>query len=323
MSRLETSEALARLLRIIPLVSSEPYGMQVSEIVERFDYPRSQLLKDFEQVIPFVGVAPFTPDVEIWAEVRDDWVSVERPHWFAEPLRLPNEEAARVLALCKAALELSGEADGDEPGPLLSAFVKLSDELGSAAADAIEVQLGTAEEQTLEVLSRAVEANRRLELSYYSSSRGETTRRLVDPLHVFSSGGHRYCTGWCHQTEQVRPFRLDRMLDARATGATFDPADHADAAAVDPSAFASGSDKPRAVLRVHPSARWMIEAGFPVEKLVEADDAIEATLVVASVPWLARLLLRLGPHGEVVHLDPELPADLRSEAAAGLLAVYR
>jgi len=321
--RLVAEESLARLLRVIPVVSEMPDGMSVSEIVERFDYPRPQLLKDFKEVVPFVGVEPFTPDVMVWAEVRDDRLYVEMPHWFSQPMRLPSDEAARVFALCKAALEISGEADADTPGPLLSAFLKLGDELGAAAATAVDVELGAVLPDTLETLRSAIAQKRRVELNYFSSSSGERSLRLVDPRQAFSVGGFWYLSGWCHLSCEERPFRLDRVLDAQITGETFDSGDHEPADPADPSAFASGDDKPRAVIRVDGQVRWMLEVGFPVEEIVEIDGGVEATLVVAAVPWLARLLLRLGPHAEIVRLDPGLPAGLRSEAAARLLERYR
>ncbi len=345
MSRLDSSEAVARLLRIIPLVSEQPDGMAVSEIVERFDYPRGQLLRDIEGTVPFVGVYPFTPDVLMWAEIADDRIYVDMPMWFSQPLRLPHDSAARVLALCKAALEISGEAEADsepeaeadgpepeagsesgagsdEPSALLRAFLKLSDELGDAAETSLDIRLGSVEGDTVDLLRSAIEQRRSVELSYYSNTAGEQTRRLVDPHQVFSSKGFWYLSGWCHLSEQRRPFRLDRILSATLTAQTFEADSEGDDEAVEPTALASDPEQPRVVLRVDPSVHWMLEAGFPVDEIVEADGAIEATIAVFSVPWFSKLLLRLGPHAEIVRVDPGLPADMRSVAAARLLSRY-
>jgi predicted DNA-binding transcriptional regulator YafY len=75
------------------------------------------------------------------------------------------------------------------------------------------------------------------------------------------------------------------------------------------------------VLLVPSTAAWVAEA-LPVQHVVERPDGrLEVTLPVSRRPWLARLLLRLGP--EAMVLDPPDLASAGREAAAQILERYR
>ena len=64
MSRFTATERLTRLLAIIPHVAGKGY-VSLDEISARFAYPRAELVADLTGVLPYVGVAPFTPDTMI------------------------------------------------------------------------------------------------------------------------------------------------------------------------------------------------------------------------------------------------------------------
>ena len=117
----------------------------------------------------------------------------------------------------------------------------------------------------------------------------------------------------------TRTFRIDRIETVEATGEVV-PA--RDAELPEPGTWFADGSVPRAVFRIGPAARWAIER-YPVDSIgeVDADGWVTVRLAVASEQWLARLLLRLGPHAEVV--EPEEWADLGRQAAARVLARYR
>ena len=101
-------------LSVIPWVAEQPDGAAIDDIVERFAYPRKQLLADLQEVVFFVGVHPFTPDSLIEVEVSDDRVSIRYAEWFSRPLRLSPEEGARLLTAARSVLPLT-ESAGDDP----------------------------------------------------------------------------------------------------------------------------------------------------------------------------------------------------------------
>ncbi|NCG25270.1 MAG: WYL domain-containing protein [Actinobacteria bacterium] len=310
-------DRLTRLLSVIPWVAQQDDGALIEDIVTRFDYPRTQLLDDLQDVVFFVGVHPFTPDSLIEVEIGDERVHIRYADWFSRPLRLTPEEGARLLTAGRSVLPLAESDDDNGAGPLLRALTKLGTALGESAADAVDVRLGHAPSDTLAVLRDALARQRQIDIEYYAYGRDELTERRVDTNRLFSDQGNWYLSGWCHRAVGERVFRVDRI---RTVALTDEP--NADVGPTNASSFSPDSDDPRVILRLAQSARWVIEQ-YPVEQVVENDDHIDVTMAVTAIGWLERLLLRLGPAAEILRLDPPLPADLCRHAAARVLTRYQ
>lgn len=312
--RLTARERMGRLLAVIPWVVEQD-GAPLDEIAARFDYPRPQLVDDLTQVVLFVGVHPFTPDSLIEVDITDDRVQIRYADWFSQPLRLTPEEGARLLTAGRTMLSLG---DDEQATPLLRALAKLGMALGEGADSVVDVRLGDAPEATLDTLRRAVADGRQVELDYYTYGRDELTTRRVDPARVFSDHGNWYLHGFCHRADDERVFRVDRIRDARPTDAEIThPLEGGGAS------FSPGGDDPRIRLLLAPSASWVVEQ-YPTETETTLDDGRrEVVMAVSAVPWLERLLLRLGPDAEVLEVDDPLPPDLTAAAAARVLARYR
>lgn len=317
--RLNARDRLARLLSVIPWVAEQPDGALIDDIVERYAYPREQLLDDLQDVVFFVGVHPFTPDSLIEVELSEDRVHIRYADWFSRPLRLSVEDGARLLTAGRSVLPLT-EADGktdDAASPLLRALTKLGTALGEGASEAVDVRLGHAPADTLGQLREAVAAQCQIEIEYYTYGRDELTERRVDPSRIFSDQGNWYVSGWCHRAEGERVFRVDRI---RSVVLTDRPIEHSGPAA--DTSFSPAGDDPRVVLRLQPEARWVIEQ-YPVEAVDDTGDHVTVTMAVTAAPWLERLLLRLGPAAELVSADAPLDLDLRRRAADRILSRYR
>ncbi|MEZ5244294.1 MAG: WYL domain-containing protein [Acidimicrobiales bacterium] len=313
-AKLTARDRMTRLLAVIPWVVEQD-GAPLDEIAARFDYPRKQLVDDLTEVVLFVGVHPFTPDSLIEVDITDDRVQIRYADWFSQPLRLTPEEGARLLTAGRTVLSLS---DDEQTTPLLRALAKLGMALGESADSAVDVRLGDAPEAILHTLRRAVGDGTQVELDYYTYGRDELTTRRVDPARVFSDHGNWYLHGYCHRAEDERVFRVDRIRDARSTG---DPITHPlEGGGV---SFSPDGDDPRIRIRLQPGANWVVEQ-YPTEEISATDDGrVEAVMAVTAVPWLERLLLRLGPDVEVVSVDEPLDTRLASAAASRILARYR
>ena len=315
--RLNARDRLARLLSVIPWVADRPDGVLIDDVVERFAYPRAQLLEDLQEIVFFVGVYPFTPDALIEVDVSDDQVSIRYADWFSRPLRLSPEDGARLLTAGRSVLAMTDTNDDrDAASPLLRALTKLGTALGEGAERAVDVRLGTAPADTLGVLRDALERGVQVELEYYSYGRDEVSERRVEPAKVFSDQGNWYLSGWCLRAEGARVFRVDRI---RAAVATDIPVEGAKAS-IDGS-FTPSSDDPRVTLQLAPAARWVVEQ-YPVEAIDDSGEDIIVTMAVSARAWLERLLLRLGPDATVLAADPSLGTDLASSAADRILARY-
>lgn len=320
-ARMTARDRMSRLLAVIPWVV-ERDGAPLDEISARFDYPRKQLVDDLTEVVLFVGVHPFTPDSLIEVDITDDRVQIRYADWFSRPLRLTPEEGARLLTAGRTMLSITeaGAADDDDEQttPLLRALAKLGMAIGESADRAVDVRLGNAPEATLDTLRRAVADGTRVELDYYTYGRDELTTRAVDPARVFSDLGHWYLHGYCHRADDERVFRVDRIRDVRPTG---EPITHPLEGGG--ASFTPGGDDPRVTLELPAGARWVVEQ-YPTESVEALDDGrLRVVMAVTAVPWLERLLLRLGPDARIAAADAPLDDDLAAAAAARVLARYR
>jgi proteasome accessory factor C len=315
MTRFSAAERLTRLLAIIPHVAGRGF-VSIDELSARFAYPRAELVADLTDVLPYVGVAPFTPDTLVEVSIDEDRVRIDYADWFMRPLRLAPAEA---FALLTAGRTLAAAEPDDHAGPLVRGVTKLGAALGAGGDGALDIHLGAAAEETLAVLRAAVTQHRMVRIDYYSYGRDERRERVIEPRRFFADEGNWYVAGYCHLAQADRVFRVDRMRSATLLDETFpDAADEGAVAGL----FAPGADDPRVVLDLAPEARWVIDQ-YPHDAVEERDDGVaRVTLPVTARPWLERLLVRLGPAAVVVDAPAGLGDDARSDAARRILGRY-
>jgi len=314
MSAETASARLQRLLAMVPWIAAQD-GPTLDEVGQRFGISQEQLADDLA-VMWLVGLPPYTPDALIDVVQEGDRVWIHFADVFARPQRLTPDQAVALLSAGASVLALPG-ADAD--GALARGVAKLADLLGVDADQVLDVDLGGSDPEILDTLRRAVREHRRVHLDYWSYGRDTRTERDVDPYLVHAEDGALYLLAHCHRAGGERRFRVDRINRAVLLDETFDPPAGPRAPA---RVFQADSGDPRVTLRLAPEARWVLEA-YPIEDRTDlADGGVEVTLAIAAEPWLARLLVNLGPHAEVL----DAPADLRQagrRAAERVLARYR
>lgn len=314
MTRLNATDRLRRLLAVIPWVSGRG-EVSLVEISERFDYPVDRLRRDLTEVVQFVGVYPYTPDmlIEVYLDDDNDRVRFDLADYFTSPLQLTPHEA---LSLVSAGMGLLASTEG-ENSALERGLAKIANRLGVSIGDQLDVSLGGAAPAVVDEVRAAIETTRRLSIRYHSLHSDTTRTRLVDPHTVFSESGEWYLRAFCHDVREIRTFRLDRILEIETTTEQFEASELPQART-----FAPNADDIRVVLDLAPVASWVAEA-YPVESTSASDAGVRVTLAVSSTTWLARLLVQLGDAAHVVSSDPPLDADLRTSAARAVLERYR
>jgi proteasome accessory factor C len=300
------------MLSILPWLMSRREGAPIDEVCRRFDVSREQLLADLD-VVWMVGVYPYSPDCLVDVVMDHDRVSVQFADAFRHPLRMTPDQGLAVVATGRSLATAPG---ADPEGPLARATAKVAAVLG-VDPSTVEVDLGDATSATLDVLRRAVDTNRQVELDYYTYGRDEHTHRTVDPHRVYADHGQWYLQAFCHDSGGERIFRVDRVEAATLLDSSFArPAEESDLGL-----FRATEDTPRVTLELTREARWVPEQ-YPVEAVEELDDGgLRVTLAIAARPWFERLLLRLGPTARVI----EAPADLTDagpRVASRILARY-
>jgi proteasome accessory factor C len=304
---------LARLLAMIPWIAAHD-GPTVDEVCLRFDIGRKQLLADLD-VLPFVGLYPYTPDQLVEVLVEDDRVWIRYAPMFERPLRLTPDQALALVAAGSTLLAVPG---AERDGPLARGLAKLRAVLGITADAAVEVVLGAASAEVLDLLQASAHEHVPVQITYYAHNRDERTERVIEPWRVFADQGQWYVQAWCRSAMGERLFRVDRIESARRETGSFEHP----VSPEDLGVFSPDADDPRIVLELEPAAQWVIEQ-YPVETVEDAGDGRRrVTLAVSAAPWLARLLLRLGHDARIVTAPTEL-ADVGRDAAARILARYR
>lgn len=313
MTRLSATSRLRRLLALIPWVIAQRDGAPVEEVCRRFGLSRDALERELN-LLWMVGVYPYTPHELIdWEIDADDRLHIYLADWFKRPLRLTPDQA---LALVVTGRSLASVPGADPDGALARGIAKVASVLHIDPAT-VEVDLGEAEDTTLELLRTAVSERRKVELRYYSYGRDVHTRRVVDPWRLFARSGQWYLEGYCEQSGARRTFRVDRI---DAAGLLDEPIGQPPPEDPVPS-FAPDPTAPRVVLELRPGARWVIDE-YPVEEYVElGGGAVRVRLAVTARAWFERLLLRLGPDARVVEVPDDL-ADAGAKAAQRILARY-
>ena len=166
----------------------------------------------------------------------------------------------------------------------------------------LDIQIGSSNQDLLDVLRDAHETSLCADISYYSFGRDEQSERRIEPQRFFVDAGNWYVAGYCHLAEAQRVFRLDRIERAEAsdqpmtkhaapTDTTFD---------LDTSA--------RATL-VIPTDRLRVLDGATIDAINAVDEGKhEVVLPVTSDRWLEQLMIRLGSTATIVEVTDGLDA---------------
>ena len=152
------------------------------------------------------------------------------PGYRLPPLMLTDDEAAAVVIGLLAAERLGHPVAG-----IATALAKIQRVLPAALGErvaALRQTLGFTQRQqspaaapdtgTVLALAHAASQCQRVRIRYRSFA-GQDSERDLDPYGLVLHAGRWYVTGHDGKSGQVRTFRVDRVLDARPAGVSFDP----------------------------------------------------------------------------------------------------
>ena len=312
------SERLTRLLALVPYLLNRQ-GIPMEQAAKDAGITVDQLEKDL--FLLFVcGLPGHMPDDLIEADWEDGLVYLGNADTIARPLRLGAEEVATLLVGLRLLAGLPGSHDRVA---LDKAMAKLQEVAGAAAGKADErvgVDVGPApDEAVLAGARRALAEKRRLHLRYYAANKDQTTERDVEPMRLVLVDGHTYLEGWCHRAEDVRLFRLDRVLALDVLDVAAEVPADAVAHDLQQGLFSPSPQDTIAELELEREAQWVTEH-YPCEEVVALDGGRLFVRVRSGDPeWIVRLAMRLGPTARIV-APPELADRVRAAAAEALTA---
>ena len=310
------AERVEMMLSVLPWLAAQSGPVAMTEVADKFGADPGRLRDDLMAV--FLDVEPIVgPDhmVVVDLDEESDEVSVTLPGSFEQPPRLDHTEALHLLA--------AGIALAEEPGAdaaLSPAVAKLTEALGPSAVTALQIDLGRGDPGIRQVVRDALLHRKQLEITYFAWSSDAVTTRRVDPWAVRSFEGQWYLSGFCHESDGMRHFRLDRVLAAEAVGesAAFDVPEQ-----VEEPAASIGEGGQLVRFRIAPHAAWLVQS-HPIEEWHDDGDTIDVTMRIHNNAWLDRLLVRLGPDATAEDLSTgESLLPRRVAAAERILQRYR
>jgi predicted DNA-binding transcriptional regulator YafY len=152
-----------------------------------------------------------------------------RPGYKLPPLMLTEDEALAVTLGLQAARQLGLT---DSVPSVEGALAKVERVLPiavrervRAVQDRVTVDLnapaGSRASGWLKTFTTAAQQTRRLNIRYQAGT-GEQTRRALDCYGLLYWKGRWYAAGYCHLHQEVRVFRLDRVLEAELSDERFE-----------------------------------------------------------------------------------------------------
>lgn len=241
--------------------------------------------------------------LDIWE--TEEGYRIPKDRYYLPELNLAKEE---IAALWLAA----GLVRMHDPSTVRSALMKLSDEEPDIDwHPKITADLGLAI-PNLPKTFEAVADHKQITFSYRSRD-GAVRKRQVDPYGLAHRKGAWYVVGHDHANNEIRVFRLDRivgtayMTEPSKPGADFEvPEGFRVEGALESPPFVQGEGIAKATVRFDASTAWWVERGAPWLRLVfdssgDASAEIEVTDVTGFLSWL----LSFGEGAELVS-PPEL-----------------
>jgi proteasome accessory factor C len=311
------TDHLPRLLALVPWILANP-DTPVGDVARQFQVSEEQIRKDLDLLF-VCGLPGYGPGDLMEVVYDGDRVSMSNADTIAQPLRLAADEALALIAALRALLGTPGLV---ETGAVDRALAKLEAAAGGrvTGGDLAVAPDRTATPDVVTTVREATTAGRRLRMRYWVPARDEATERDVDPIRVFTSDGAVYLVGWCRQVDDVRTFRLDRILDVAALDVAADVPPEARQRAVDERVFTPSADDRLITVHLTDRARWVADY-YPCEEVVEGPaGGLVVRLRARDADWVRRFALALAGVGRVTE-----PADLADEArsaARAALAAY-
>ncbi len=314
----DRAEPLERLLNLVGLLLEtptpltferiravlEPYGQSNPESAKRMFERDKDVLREF-------GVPLELVDVDVWG-TEQGYVIPKEKYYLPEIEFEPEELGALLVA---------AQSGGQDPAAERGARKLLYGADGGVLAGLVGGPLASGSDARSNLVQAAAEAAqglRRVRFAY-RTSQGRTGEREVDAWAMVFRAGHWYLVGHDRGRDDVRAFRLSRIVgelsdagDGSAPPEDFRAADHVQAGPW----VATGDD--RATVLFSPDRAWFAVSSFPgAEQVGTTPEGWAVTEIpMADEDALAAMLLEYGPDAVV-----RSPASLRDAVVARLEAI--
>ncbi len=302
-----------RLIEIQDLLKSRRLGYTVKEFAAQTGMSTRSIQRDL-LVLQTEYVLPLTEDNGRWALMRPERLS---------PLDISLQEARAILIATRLFLRHSDEGDQHAVTALKRLAEIMPDGVRDqvrAAADAIsERRIDPTFSRNMTTVTEAWARHRVLRLLYRSAGKSRSKEVTVEPyfLEPSAAGFATYLIGYSRTHEQIRTFKIERIVSAEKLPATFEMPSNTDIDQLLASAWGIIFGEGCIVkLRFTPDVTWRVKESrwHPSQEVEDlADGGCMLTVSVASLMEIGRWVRSWGDRVEVL-APAELREELRREA---------
>jgi proteasome accessory factor C len=198
-------EQTARLLDLVPFLLSHQ-GISLSELAKHFKVESDVMLDDLN-TLWMCGLPGYTPLELIDLAFDSGFVTIRNAAPLAYVRTMSSSEIV-ALAVGLDLLRENSEKLGVEQSNRIELLAKkLRDQIGAQIS--ITPSSNTAHRS---VISTAIKERVPVEMTYYSTNSDEETRRVVTVYDFFLDNDVEYFQGYCHISQGMRTFRVDRVV---------------------------------------------------------------------------------------------------------------
>jgi len=203
-------EQTARLLDLVPFLLSHQ-GISLTDLARHFKV-NSDVIVDDLNTLWMCGLPGYTPLELIDLAFDSGFVTIRNAAPLAYVRTLSSSEIV-ALALGLDLLRENSEKLGVEQSDRIDILAKkLRDQIG--------IHISIASGPTTahrSVLSTSIAQRLPVEMTYYSSSSDQETKRVVTAYDFFRDNDVEYFQGYCHSSKGMRTFRIDRIVAVSLT----------------------------------------------------------------------------------------------------------
>lgn len=309
------SVILSRQLALVVYIERHP-GIRVEELAKHFGL-RPRVIRDDIEVLDRAGFGDLLPgstfELNMDRYLETGELEVYSSLSVRSAPRLTSREAAVLLTGLRAIAPGLNEEQSAVVPSLIAEVLALAGGEGGAALNLTQVVESNLPSATWRTMEQAIRERKQVRIHYLSSAGRESERR-IDPLRLERAELAWLLHAWCHQTDQARTFRLDRIIDAEPLD---DPQD--------PGRIEARGPGETCDVMLRASARWRLgeEPVIDVESSSSGssgDSLLRARFSVWDRQWMVTRLLSLAP--DALATDPAFWQYEAGERAREALAVW-
>ncbi len=306
-----TSPALLRFKRaldLIPFITANP-GWTMDQLAEHFGVTESEMLRDLT-TLHMCGLPGYSHAEMIDLVYDDDFVAVTNSQNLAQPRDLTSDERTAILLGLEMMKQLV--VAPETLTSILRLQGKLKGNRTELAGQRVDVSRAVTAAPHRDLILQALSAKKELTFHYASSKSLTPSARRISPIRMYQIGEFAYVEGYCPDSQGIRNFRTDRILDcAVSTNPAYFP-----------EGFAASESVQKVKVLLDHSARLFLEENRQIVSGAESvGERILVTFELGDVDWLLSAIIALP--GSRAILEPDSAIRRAREIVEEIDSLYK